>query len=186
MTERRAIPGWEGFYEACDDGHVYSVPRSTLRKNGGSYTVQARKMAAKRMRNGYLAVHLRANGESKMRLVHRCVLAAFTVEPPAPGNMVNHKNGIQNDNRLGNLEWCTHSENGLHSYRVLGRPRPVQPRATDSPHAKPVVATNPATGEVIRFDWMGAAVAAGFKAPGISSAINGVQKTHRGLIWSLA
>lgn len=77
--------------------------------------------------SGYLIIGFRINNKSVHHRVHRIVAQHF-IENPDNLPVVHHKNGIKNDNRLENLEWCTHKHN-LNSARkgkpgVLGEKHP--------------------------------------------------------------
>lgn len=66
--------------------------------------------------NGYWAVQLNINGKRKGYLIHRLIAENFL---PNPDNkpFVNHIDSDRTNNSLNNLEWCTHQENVIHSYK---------------------------------------------------------------------
>lgn len=66
----------------------------------------------------------------KQVLVHRLVLSTFSPIENMDKYDVNHINGDKLDNRLENLEWCTRSENVLHSYRNGLQSRVTNPHGT--------------------------------------------------------
>ena len=70
--------------------------------------------------NGYLKVALYKTKICVQKKIHRLVALAF-IDNPYNKKTVNHINGIKTDNRVENLEWCTHSENEKHSYYKLGK-----------------------------------------------------------------
>lgn len=51
------------------------------------------------------------------QLVHRMVAETW-IDNPNQYKEVNHINGDKDDNRVGNLEWVTHSQNIHHAYRT--------------------------------------------------------------------
>lgn len=66
----------------------------------------------------YLRVSLTKESVTKDYSIHRLVAQTF-IQNPENKKEVNHINWIKYDNRLHNLEWCTRSENEIHSHAVL-------------------------------------------------------------------
>jgi hypothetical protein len=70
---------------------------------------------------GYLWVSvLGDNGLRLTKRVHRIVAEVFI---PNPENkpLVNHINGVKDDNNVTNLEWATISENSFHTVHILNK-----------------------------------------------------------------
>lgn len=113
------IPNYEGLYQASDLGNVRSLDRYTCNKKQKAYFIKG-KILKQYECGGYLNVSLYKNGIKKRFYVHRLVANTFFKINNIKDD-VNHKNGIRNDNRLKNLEFCSRSENIKHSYKILGR-----------------------------------------------------------------
>ena len=111
----RAIPGFPD-YEVSNIGNVRSVDRSFV-NSIGRHCVLKGKPIIPRLEKGYHRVGVRGEDRKKVMMsVHRAVALAFLPNPYSYAT-VNHINGIKNDNRVENLEWCSVKENIAHAYR---------------------------------------------------------------------
>lgn len=120
IEEWRPIPGYEGYYEVSNMGRVKSLNRYTQSRWGTPIFHKSQMMKCRVASNGYRHVKLTKEGRCKEPLVHRLVAEAFLTNPlNLP--QVNHKDGNKSNDVVSNLEWCSQSENQLHSRRVLKR-----------------------------------------------------------------
>lgn len=114
------INGYEGFYQVSNLGNVKSLDRYVERVSNSEVVKVKRKgciIIQGERPNGYNKVELYKNGNCKTFSVHRLVAECFISNKKNVSD-VNHKNGNKSDNRVENLEWCTHSENELHAHRT--------------------------------------------------------------------
>ncbi len=118
------IPGYEGEYQASDQGQIKSLKREALSRNWSTRqpfyrTVPERILKPGRYcKYGHVSVILRrgTNGQS----VHQLVMRTFIGDPPE-GMEVLHINGQPADNRLSNLRYGSRRDNILDVYRQGGR-----------------------------------------------------------------
>lgn len=127
LEEWRPIKGYEGLYEISSIGRVKSIERvtkyrpCTMWPKGKTSRRPEKMMKLKNAkRGGYPIVTLTKNSNQRQWRVHRLVAIAFIPNPKNKTD-VNHIDGVTDNNKIGNLEWVTASENALHSYRVLKR-----------------------------------------------------------------
>lgn len=109
------IVGFEGYYQISNLGNVKSLKRTII--NGGKPTNIRERILKQKTNHGYKKVCLNKLGIDKQYFIHRLIATAFI---PNPENKpcVNHINGIGLDNKIENLEWCTHLENMQHAFKT--------------------------------------------------------------------
>jgi hypothetical protein len=117
MNEKwRAIPGWEGYYEASTEGRIRSLARLVAARPWG-HDVLIRSRRKERIlkgrinKGGYHDLHLKRDGVLKVYATVQSLVALTFIGPRPPGMHVCHNNGDKADNRLENLRYDTPSAN---------------------------------------------------------------------------
>ena len=117
MEKWKNIKDLKGYYQISEDGRVRSVDRDIPNHWGSMSHFKGKERVPSIDKCGYKMVSLKKQGVMRGMLIHRLVAEAFI---PNPENKpcINHINGDKLDNRVENLEWCTHAENIRHSYNT--------------------------------------------------------------------
>jgi hypothetical protein len=107
------IIGYDGVYQVSNLGRVKSLQRA-IKTPSGAGCSKERILALVTHKQGYKKAQFSKNCKNKAMFVHRLVAIAF-IPNPNSFKEINHKNGIKDDNRICNLEWCNGSHNVRHA-----------------------------------------------------------------------
>ena len=100
MEIYKDIQGYKGIYQISNLGNVKSLLSNKI-------------LSKRKNSNGYILYALFKDKKRKEFYEH-ILLAKYFIDNNFNYNVVNHINGIRNDNRIENLEWCNQSENISH------------------------------------------------------------------------
>lgn len=117
------VVGYEGLYMVSNLGRVKSLERVITVKTKYNTHMQVHKkekLLTPTINNvtKYYQVGLCIKGKPKTLFIHIIVTKAFLGEKPIDKKLVNHKDGNKCNNNISNLEYCTYSENTIHSYKL--------------------------------------------------------------------
>lgn len=110
-TDFISIEGYEDLYSINIKGEILSHPKI----NGQRGLSQPKILKHLTDSDGYKFIALSKDGNKKYYKIHRLIAQSFIINP-LNKPIINHKNGIKDDNRISNLEWCTTKENIQHSW----------------------------------------------------------------------
>lgn len=169
-------------YYANDAGNVFFN-----KETGKGFTKRYKGDQVKHFINKYGYIEYILDDEAGNRKhiqAHRIVASLFITQENQLQKYVNHKDGNKENNHVSNLEWCTASENELHSFNTLkkvvwnkgskglrqNKPNPVDRYSIENIFEK-------------SYDSPRDAEEDGYNLKQISAVCNGNQKTHKGKIW---
>ena len=172
MEEWRLIVDFPD-YEVSSTGLIRNIKRQTiLKKSTNSY--------------GYKVLSLYKDKKDTSVRVNRIVALSFI---PNPENKpcVNHIDGDKANDNVSNLEWCTYSENEIHSVKVLGK----KPNKAwlgkfneDNRGSKPIKQLTKDGVLIKTFPSLSEAGRSGFSVGCISQVCNGKKELHKKFKWS--
>lgn len=165
LVKWKPVVGYENKYMVSDRGDIFSIGRKKILNPKVNW-------------DNYLRIQLWRKNKNKYVSIHRIVCESF-LGVMDENMVVNHKNGIKNDNRLDNLEWVTQKENIIHSWNNgLSKhklnninPKSVKQYTLDGEY----IATFASQKQVERD--------LGISHVSISSACRGKTKTAGGYVW---
>lgn len=98
------------YYKVSNYGRCKSITRTRLLFNGVPCVQVGKIIKASKDNKGYYSYHLSHDGKRVVQRVHRLVALCFI---PNPDNLpfINHKDENPSNNRVDNLEWCSHEYN---------------------------------------------------------------------------
>lgn len=125
----RKIPSLNYLYEISQDGELRNVKSKRVQQVYENW-------------DGYIFYSINNQNfinktKRATRFQHRLIAEVWIKRPehlkdiPFNKLQINHKNYIKDDNRIENLEWCTQSENQIHSY-IERKQRPQTKKAIES------------------------------------------------------
>lgn len=100
----RDVDGYDGMYQVSDLGRVRSL------KFG-----KVRVLRPNKNKDGYLQVALCKDGKQKSFYVHRLVANAFISNDDKYKTQINHRDECKQNNKVSNLEYCTHKYNSTYN-----------------------------------------------------------------------
>lgn len=142
------IPNFDGLYMASNLGKIKRLPRKIW--NGKSFYLTKETITyGRKTPKGYMSIEISKPNDDKRYLfqVHRLIALSF-IDNPKNLPQINHINGVKDDNRLENLEWCDRKYNnnyGTHNSNIA------------KSHSKPIIQYT-LNGEFVR-EWESATVA---------------------------
>ena len=173
------IPGYEGLYQVSNFGRVKSLDKwvNYKLKPGKLYLCKGRILKLCKRPNGYIFVGLWKNKKLITPGVHQLVAQAFI---PNPKNLscINHKDENKENNKVDNLEWCTHKYNS--NYGTSAKRISQSRLGEKNPRCKKVLCVE--TGEVFPYI-MKAAEVKHIRYQDIGKVCNGKKAYAGGFTW---
>lgn len=122
----KPLINWECLYEVSNFGNIKSLDRY-VNHCGHKRFCKGQLLKPTLHKSNYYIVTLRNSGIQKVSKVHQLVMNTFNPNTTNQKLEINHIDGNTTNNRLDNLEWCTHKQNLQHAskHHLLSTYKPI-------------------------------------------------------------